>query len=275
MGNEFQCGVLMGANVANEVAQGQMCESTLASQFGDPYDEITRLLFDTTTFKVQHIIDIAGAETCGAIKNVIALGAGFVDGLDYGGNTKAALLRIGLLEIANFCKVFFEGIQVRTFVESCGMADLITTCYGGRNRKCAEAFARKRRRNQNNVKQDNKPIDIPTTSTSTIRSDSSTSTSTSYNEIDNECEKLWHELEIKLLNGQKLQGTTTTKDVYSVLQKKDMLRDFPLTSMIYEISFMGRPIEDIVKGITTTTEVIDDRSYRGENNIKPKEYSNL
>ena len=231
MGNNFQCGVLMGANVAMEVAQGQPCESTLASHFGEEYDERIRLLFHTKRFMVQHIQDIYGAEVCGALKNVIALGAGFVDGLDYGGNTKAALLRIGILEIVKFCKVFFDGIEVGTFVQSCGIADLITTCYGGRNRLCAESFARQRR-------------NPDTTPSSTIKSS---------NEIDIECEKLWQTIEMNVLKGQKLQGTITAKDAYIVLQRKGLLHEFPLISTIYEISFLGKPIEHIVNGITTTS----------------------
>merc|ERR1712151_861926 len=160
--------VLMGANVANEVAAGEFCEATLGCTAVEHQETLVKL-FDCNTFRVTAVNDIAGVELCGALKNVVALGAGFCDGLGYGGNTKAAIIRIGLEEMTAFIRMFFSGVKDDTFMESCGLADLVTTCFGGRNRKCAEAFAKKA--------------------------------------------GSWDEIEKDLLNGQKLQGTITSKDV--------------------------------------------------------------
>jgi len=194
--------VLMGANVANEVARGDFCESTVGYKDASN-GEVWRELFDCGTFRIGTIGDVAGVELCGALKNVVALGAGFCDGLGLGGNTKAAIIRIGLKETAKFARMFFSGIQDDTFMESCGLADLVTTCFGGRNRKCAEAFAKG--------------------------------------------EGSWEEIETALLNGQKLQGTITSKDVALVLKAKQLENEFPLFSRIFEIAFEGKDPATIVE----------------------------
>ncbi|KAI8424361.1 hypothetical protein MSG28_002893 [Choristoneura fumiferana] len=101
---KIPCSVLMGANIASE----------------------------TEYFRVVVVDDEDAVEIC----------AGFVDGLGFGDNTKAAVIRLGLMEMIKFVDVFYPGSKLSTFFESCGVADLITTCYGGRNRRVAEAFVK-------------------------------------------------------------------------------------------------------------------------------------
>jgi len=134
--------VLMGANIANEVARDQFCESTVGG-FGENA-KVFKQLFQRPTFRVSICEDPKTVELCGALKNIVACGAGFCDGLGLGDNTKAAIIRLGLIEMMDFAKVFLSADEVKnsTFFESCGVADLITTCYGGRNRKVSEAFAK-------------------------------------------------------------------------------------------------------------------------------------
>ena len=133
--------VLMGANIATEVAQQQFCESTL----GCANDQDAALfipLFNSHYFRVNCVKDVHGVELCGALKNVVALGAGFCDGLGMGSNTKAAVMRRGLMEMKKLTALMVGKVHDATYLESCGVADLITTCYGGRNHKCAVAFAK-------------------------------------------------------------------------------------------------------------------------------------
>jgi len=132
--------ILMGANVAKDMAHDHLCETTIGFTSLES-GHLWRQAFNASHFQVGLVADPAGVELCGALKNIVAMGAGFCDGLGYGGNTKAAVIRIGLKEMVKFCQTFYSGVKDETFLESCGVADLITTCYGGRNRLCAEAFA--------------------------------------------------------------------------------------------------------------------------------------
>ncbi|KAK5082665.1 glycerol-3-phosphate dehydrogenase [Lithohypha guttulata] len=112
----------------------------LASEYA-AIDHVTmKILFHRPYFHVRVVSDVAGVSLSGALKNIVALAAGWVDGLGWGDNAKAAIMRVGLLEMVEFGKRFFgKTIQTKTFTEeSAGVADLITTCSGGRNHRCAK-----------------------------------------------------------------------------------------------------------------------------------------
>lgn len=137
------CGALMGANIANDVAHDEFCESTIA--FKDTaIGELWKPIFNTPTFRIKVIDDLVLQQLCGTFKNIYATGVGFLDGLEMGESTKAAFIRIGMEETYKFAQWYFPdaGCKLETFLESCGVADFICTSYGGRNRKCAEAFVR-------------------------------------------------------------------------------------------------------------------------------------
>ncbi|KAJ8354302.1 hypothetical protein SKAU_G00218690 [Synaphobranchus kaupii] len=135
--------VLMGANIANEVAAEKFCETTIGSKILEN-GLLFKELLQTPNFRITVVDDADTVELCGALKNIVAVGAGFCDGLRCGDNTKAAVIRLGLMEMIAFAKLFCKDgtVSSATFLESCGVADLITTCYGGRNRRVAEAFAK-------------------------------------------------------------------------------------------------------------------------------------
>ncbi|XP_041120361.1 glycerol-3-phosphate dehydrogenase [NAD(+)], cytoplasmic-like [Polyodon spathula] len=139
---EIEISVLMGANIASEVADEKFCETTIGCK-NVQHGQIFKELFQTPNFRITVVEDCDTVELCGALKNIVAVGAGFCDGLGFGDNTKAAVIRLGLMEMVAFAKLFCKGtVSSVTFLESCGVADLITTCYGGRNRKVAEAFVK-------------------------------------------------------------------------------------------------------------------------------------
>lgn len=136
---KIDCAVLMGANIASEVALENFCEATIGCK-DQKIGRILKEIFQTPYFRMTVVPDVDTVELCGALKNIVAVGAGFVDGLKYGGNTKAAVIRLGFMEMVAFCNKFFNAARIETFLESCGFADLITTCYSGRNRRIAEVF---------------------------------------------------------------------------------------------------------------------------------------
>lgn len=138
---EIDVSVLSGANIANEIADGKFCETTIG--YNDEMNAaVFYEMFNEKNFRISLINEVDAVQVFGAIKNVIALGAGFCDAMEMGNNTKAALIRIGLLETHRFASKYFGPINDAAMTESCGLADLITTCLGGRNRRVSEAYGR-------------------------------------------------------------------------------------------------------------------------------------
>ena len=95
-------------------------------------------------FRIYTSEDVVGVELGGALKNIIALGAGICDGLEYGDNAKAAFMSRGLAEIARLGVA--AGADPFTFSGLAGMGDLIATCSSpySRNRYVGEQLARGR-----------------------------------------------------------------------------------------------------------------------------------
>lgn len=81
---ELNCdvSVLMGANIADEVAKEKFCETTIGYNTLAS-GQMWKTVFDTPLFRVNIVDDVPGVEICGALKNVVAIAAGIVDGLKY------------------------------------------------------------------------------------------------------------------------------------------------------------------------------------------------
>lgn len=129
--------VLSGPSHAEEVAR-HMPTTVVASSNCMASAEKIQDLFMTEYFRVYTNPDIIGVELGGALKNVIALAAGVVDGLGYGANSKAALMTRGIAEISRL-GVAMGGMPA-TFGGLTGIGDLMVTCMSGhsRNRRCGE-----------------------------------------------------------------------------------------------------------------------------------------
>jgi len=133
--------VLSGPNISREIAAGLPAPTVVAST--DPETaQAFQALVGTPMFRAYTSADVIGVELCGALKNVVALGAGAIDGMGYGGNAKAGFMTRGLAEIARF--VFSRGGDPLTPAGLAGVGDLIATCTSAhsRNRTVGELLAK-------------------------------------------------------------------------------------------------------------------------------------
>lgn len=124
-------GVLSGPSFAAEVAERQPTAVTVA--FADPQAAAkVQRLFSTEYFRAYTSCDVIGLEISAAMKNVIAIAAGICDGLNYGLNTRAALITRGLAEITRLGVAM--GGEPQTFAGLGGLGDLVLTCTGNLSR---------------------------------------------------------------------------------------------------------------------------------------------
>lgn len=215
------CGALSGANIANEIANELWCETTIAyntppcdrrSENGtngdaahrDARGQVSKIdlvpvpqeyppvdhtalhkLFDRPYFTVSMVSDVVGVSLAGALKNIVALACGFIEGHGWNMTAKTAVMRRGMLETIHFCQEFFpETIQEMTFWESAGWSDMIVSCTSARNWR--------------------------------------------YSKMAAERGVSLYEIERTELNGQKLQGISTTKEVMSFLKARGVADKYPL-----------------------------------------------
>ena len=123
--------VLSGPSFAREVAMGVPTVVTIASK-NEACANMAQRVFATAAFRVYTNEDIIGVELGGAVKNVIAIAAGIIDGLGLGLNTRAALITRGQTEIRRLGLAM--GANPRTFTGLAGIGDLVLTCTGDLSR---------------------------------------------------------------------------------------------------------------------------------------------
>jgi len=132
--------VLSGPTFAKEVGAGLPSAMTVASRDSDYALALARSLSDEN-FRAYASSDVTGVEVGGAVKNVLAIGAGISDGLGFGANTRVALITRGLAEMMRLGVAL--GARRETFMGLAGLGDLVLTCTDdqSRNRRCGLLLA--------------------------------------------------------------------------------------------------------------------------------------
>lgn len=132
---------LSGPSFAREVAEGKPAAVVVASEDTRAAETVQRTL-STRVFRVYASADLVGVELSGALKNVIAIAAGIVDGLGYGQNIVAALITRGLAEMTRLCVAL--GGRADTLAGLAGLGDLVLTSMGSlsRNRRVGQALGK-------------------------------------------------------------------------------------------------------------------------------------
>ncbi len=141
LGAERPMAVLSGPTFAKEVSMGLPTAMTIAANDSD-FAEALAVGISDGAFRAYTSDDLVGVEVGGAVKNVLAIGAGMSDGLGFGANTRVALITRGLVEMTRLGVAL--GASKETFMGLAGMGDLVLTCTDNlsRNRRMGLALAK-------------------------------------------------------------------------------------------------------------------------------------
>ncbi|WP_107852169.1 NAD(P)H-dependent glycerol-3-phosphate dehydrogenase [Oceanimonas marisflavi] len=132
LGEERSLAVLSGPTFAKELAMGLPTAISLASTDPQFAQELADLVHCDRSFRVYLNDDMTGLQLGGAVKNVIAIGAGLADGLGFGANARTALITRGLAELQRLGVAL--GAQQETFMGMAGLGDLVLTCTDNQSR---------------------------------------------------------------------------------------------------------------------------------------------
>ncbi|MBV2130095.1 NAD(P)H-dependent glycerol-3-phosphate dehydrogenase [Arsukibacterium indicum] len=132
LGEQVALAVLSGPTFAKEMAAGMPTAITLSSVDQPFISRLSDLLHCAKSFRVYTNPDFIGVQLGGAVKNVIAIGAGMADGIGFGANARTALITRGLAEMSRLgCAL---GAQKDTFMGMAGLGDLVLTCTDNQSR---------------------------------------------------------------------------------------------------------------------------------------------
>ncbi|MFC5706366.1 NAD(P)H-dependent glycerol-3-phosphate dehydrogenase [Aeromonas eucrenophila] len=132
LGDEIPLAVISGPTFARELAAGMPTAISVASTHDDFADDLSHLLHCGRSFRVYTNPDFIGLQLGGAVKNVIAIGAGLSDGLGFGANARTALITRGLVEMQRLGAAL--GADAKTFMGMAGLGDLVLTCTDNQSR---------------------------------------------------------------------------------------------------------------------------------------------
>lgn len=210
------CCALAGGNIYTEMGRDEPAEATIGFGPGAKARndaEVFRQLFTLPgRFVVDEVSDdVWGVQACGALKNVVSVATGFVEGLDLGFNARAIALRVGLSEMRKFCLAHGKarGFKPETLLTACGVGDLVLTCNAGRGRKLSGAW----------VKAGEKP-------------------------------GTWDELQNKVLGGMKIPDLKNAEKTQRFLKAHGAKpEDYPMFMSVHEVAAGRMSARDFVAGL--------------------------